>query len=353
MLRMSTFLIFVFLFTFTGCGDKDTCASGSTQKCDCVGGGQGAQVCADDGKKWGECKGCSSKPDSGADSAKPDTAAPDAPRPDALQPDAAIVAPGKWVTVPSGKFTMGSPATEKCRGTTETQHVVTLTNKFEIQNTEVTQGQYKAFMGYNPSLYATCGNNCPVEHVNWHQAAAYCNELSKKKGKTQCYLCTGKGKEITCQETNSTKGSGIYGCTGYRLPTEAEWEYAYRAGTTKAFYNGDISACSGKETTLEKIAWYKSNAGGQTNPVAKKTANAWGVYDLAGNVYEWCHDLDQKDLGAKPVTDPVGSGSAFRMTRGGSWDSPASYHRAAYRNHGGVAKNRFANVGFRCVRTLP
>ena len=258
----------------------------------------------------------------------------------------AFKAPGTWVTITAGTFQMGSPdgtgsqPKEDCRWGDETPHQVKLTGTFEMMTTEVTQGQFKTIMGYDPSWFGPNGtgsgkgqcasSDCPVERVNWHEAAAYANALSAKANLTQCYTCNGNGTSVTCLETTATKGKGIYSCKGFRLPTEAEWEYAYRAGSTTAFYNGGISSCSGTDANLDKIGWYDQNSGSKTHPVGKKTANAWGLYDMAGNVWEWCHDW-YTTYPSTSVTNPVGTAGSPRVYRGGSWSYFALYARAAYR----------------------
>jgi formylglycine-generating enzyme required for sulfatase activity len=289
--------------------------------------------------------------------------------PDIPTPDQGVPVTPKWVTVKAGTFKMGSPTSESCRNSDETQHHVTLTHKFEIQSTEVTQGQFKALMGYNPSKFPSCGINCPVEGVSWHTAAAYCNALSKKRSITPCYLCSGAGANVVCQETTATQGKGIYSCLGFRLPTEAEWEYSYRAGTSTAFYSGGITNCSSADANADKIGWYTynskvqysgcsdlSNAGGDKcsgpHPGGKKGPNIWGLHDMAGNVHEWCHDNYQKALGTSATTDPVGSTSGLgRVVRGGSWHRPPGFVRAADR-YTYMPTGQSSFLGFRCVRTL-
>jgi formylglycine-generating enzyme required for sulfatase activity len=281
---------------------------------------------------------------------------PDAPKADRKSGDGGAV-PGIWVAIAKGTFTMGSPTSEPCRGDDEQQHLVTLTHDYELQETEVTQDQFLALMGYN-SAVKTCSPSatCPVEMVSWHEAAAYCNALSQKAGKSMCYTCSGSRESANCQEAAGYSGQQVYNCPGYRLPTEAEWEYAYRAGTTTAYYSGvnDAGICSTcwtTDTNADKIGWYCANAGSDTHPVKGKQPNGWGLYDMAGNVWEWCHDWYQSNIGSGPATDPWGSPSgSSRVLRGGSWSNNAYSMRAADR-HPHTPTYRFNYLGFRCCRT--
>jgi len=270
------------------------------------------------------------------------------------------------VTIKAGTFMMGSPdgtgslPKEPCRSSTpdfEVLHQVTLTNDFEIQNTEVTQGQFKALLGYNPSKFKSCGTNCPVEQVTWHEAAAYCNALSMKQGLASCYKCSGSNATVTCQEATKYAGKSIYECPGFRLPTDAEWEHAYRGGTTTSYYNGKndgslCKSCTAKDSNADKIGWYCYNANSKTHPTGLKQPNSSGLYDMAGNVWEWCHDRDKRSLGTSAVVDPWGvSSSAYRVLRGGSYDLSAELLRASVRFHETPTKS-LSNRGFRPVRTI-
>ena len=220
--------------------------------------------------------------------------------------------------IPAGTFTMGSPLGEPGRDSDETQHQVTLTQAFYIQTTEVTQAQWVTVMGSNPSNFSGC-SDCPVEQVSWDDVQTFITNLN-------------------------TWGEGTY-----RLPTEAEWEYAARAGSTTAFANGDITYtdCT-YDSNLDVMGWYCYNSS-STQSVGQKDSNAWGLYDMHGNVWEWCQDW----YGAYPsgsVTDPTGpfSGSE-RVTRGGGWYNYAMSCRSAYRNSG--LPDFIGDVlGFRLVR---
>jgi len=270
---------------------------------------------------------------------------------DMFYTDVKVGVPGTWISIKAGTFFMGSPKTEKCRSSDEAQHKVILTHNFEIQSTEVTAEQFYSIMGYKPSSSPLCISKCPVNNISWHMALSYCNALSSKMGIKACYVCDGTGTNVECKETVATKGKGIYSCLGYRLLTEAEWEYTYRAGTISAFYSGPISVCSGPDANADRIGWYKANSNSKSHMVTLKKPNAWGLYDMAGNLWEWCHDLYQKDLGLLEQTDPVGVGSLFRVLHGGSWFYNTHTLRGAHRNkHDPIV--RILDVGFRCARTM-
>ena len=209
----------------------------------------------------------------------------------------------EFVCVLPGTFMIGSPANEPGRGYDETQHRVTLTQGFYMQTTEVTQGQWQAVMGINPSKFENCGDDCPVENVSWSDVQQFINKL------------------------NQREGSGTY-----RLPTEAEWEYSARAGSDTAFANGGISKLTcGYDSNLGAMGWYCSNANKKTHPVSQKQPNAWDLYDMHGNVWEWCQDW-YGNYHSESATDPTGpSGGSKRVIRGGSWQQYAKLSRSANR----------------------
>jgi formylglycine-generating enzyme required for sulfatase activity len=277
-----------------------------------------------------------------------------------VHPKASKSCTGGWCTIHAGCFVMGSPNSEPCREPQsygkETQHQVTLTHDFVISETEVTQAQYKALVGSNPSWSTTCGTDCPVEQVTWHDAANYCNLLSKSKALAPCYGCVTSKGAVTCKPAASYAGTKIYTCPGYRLPTEAEWEYAARAGTTTAFHSGPYVAkgCQSQtDSNLDLIGWYKMNASQMLHKVGQKQPNGWGLRDMSGNVWEWCHDDWQDDLGATDRTDPVVTNTSGKVVlRSGSALEWAPMLRSAARI-GDLPTTVHNLTGLRCVRSLP
>ncbi len=221
--------------------------------------------------------------------------------------------PFGFVWIEPGNFVSGSPLSEANRNIGEVQHTVILTEGFWLSDHEVTQGEYQAVMGITPA-YFTGNLSRPVEQVSWDDAVLYCQKLTERER---------SAGRITAQQA-------------YRLPTEAEWEYAARARTTGPRY-GDLDA----------IAWWDGNSGGQTRPVKQKAANAWGLYDMMGNVWEWCSDWYGEYPTFFVVTDPLGPASGSgRVFRGGSWRHDAVNARSAIR--GGYDPGyRLNDLGFR------
>lgn len=260
-----------------------------------------------------------------------------------------------WIAVPPigtalpHTFMMGSPANELCRfSVSEDQHAVTLTRRFEMAKYEATQAEFFAALGYNPSHYAGCPT-CPVDNITWSEAAAYVNALSSAKGLAACYACTGSGPGVTCAVAPQYAGKQIFACPGYRLPTGAEFELAMRAGTTTAFYSGPITSCESM-AHLDPTAWYNAPTAG-THPVGGKQPNPWGLHDIAGNVFEWCHDWWTSSVVAE--TDPAGPDTGtYRVLRGGAFGTAADYLRSA-RRYGFEPDKRQLNFGVRPVRTVP
>lgn len=220
--------------------------------------------------------------------------------------------------IESGSYLMGSPESESGRDLDEQQHKVNLTQGYWLQTTEVTQKQWQAVMGKNPSRFSDCGDDCPVESVSWEDIRIFIDKLNQ--------IAQGD-KKVT-----------------YRLPSEAEWEYAARAGSLARFSFGDTNIA------LNNYGWYDRNASGKTHPTAQKRANAWGFYDMYGNVWEWCKDW-YGSYPASEINDPVGpSSGSNRVLRGGSWFSSANMCRSAVR-HSLAQDNRNFYLGFRLAAT--
>ena len=232
----------------------------------------------------------------------------------------------KFNKIPAGTFMMGSPETETDRDDDEHQHQVTISKAFYMQTTEVTQGQWKAVMGTEPwkgKDYVKEGTNYAATQVRWHDALAYCKKLSEQEGKT------------------------------YRLPTEAEWEYACRAGTKTRWSFGNDKKVHGDH------AWWQVNAsdiGEQyAHQVGLKKPNAFGLYDMHGNVWEWCNDCYghdyYKQLPKKDPTGPETQRNTWRVLRGGSWLNLSLFTRSASRDRN-YPNQRRHHYGFRVVREL-
>jgi uncharacterized repeat protein (TIGR02543 family) len=258
--------------------------------------------------------------------------------------------PTDMVRINAGTFMMGSPISEPERATGETQHEVTLTKGFYMGKYQVTQEQYEAVIGSNPSYFQTAvegetgtPGKLPVEKVSWYDAVEFCNKLSALEGLQEVYTISGR----TPASGNPITGATVtadWSKNGYRLPTEAEWEYACRAGTTTAYNTG--------ETISDNTGWYSANSGSKTHQVGLKTANEWGLHDMHGNVLEWCWDL-RADYTNEAQNDPTGGDTGSnRVRRGGSWFSSSQSMRSANRFYG-TPSDRDETYGFRLVRSLP
>ncbi|MDR1148532.1 MAG: formylglycine-generating enzyme family protein [Spirochaetaceae bacterium] len=249
--------------------------------------------------------------------------------------------PSDFVLIKGGIFTMGSPASEPERGTDETQHRVTV-GDFYIAKSSVTQREYSRLMGNNPSEFK--GDNLPVENVTWFDAVRFCNALSMREGLTPAYTISG---EAVTWNRNAN---------GYRLPTEAEWEYACRAGTTTPFNIGNN--ITDKEANCYNNYGYNNNSSGRvtggyrgrTTPINSYTANNWGLFDMHGNAADWCWDW-YGEYGANAKTNPTGpAAGTLRVNRGGGWNDFPKHIRSAYRAATPPGNYSF-NLGFRLART--
>ncbi len=250
----------------------------------------------------------------------------------------AIVAPVPlgFVRIELGMFQMGSPTSEG-GDSHETQHWVRITKPLLLGEAEVTQAEYQAVMGTNPSYHQ--GAQRPVEQVTWFDAVNYCNALTDREpGLTRAY--TVSGSTVTWNRA----------ANGYRLPTESEWEYACRAGTTTRYWSGEA------ESDLARAAWYFANSGSQTHDVKGKQANAWGLYDVHGNVWEWCWDwYATYPAGSQgsPTVDPAGPVSeTYRVLRGGSWDLTGTYYLRCAGRGTFYPASSYYSLGFRVARTV-
>jgi formylglycine-generating enzyme required for sulfatase activity len=253
------------------------------------------------------------------------------PRAGAEPPPVIQTASGlEMVLIPAGTFQMGS---RHGKGEELFVHSVTV-DAFLMDKFEVTQAEYERHNLPNPSHFK--GPSLPVEQVTWAQAAFYCNARSRADGLQPCY--------------NEQTSECNYAANGYRLPTEAEWEYACRAGSDADYSFGNDAR------QLEGFAWYAGNAGKRTHPVGQKKPNPWGLFDMHGNVAEWCNDVfDKSYYKLSPATNPHGpaDGSQY-VLRGGSWTSSpdvlSSFHRIA--ENPGFSDACLARdaIGFRCVR---
>lgn len=235
--------------------------------------------------------------------------------------------PLKLVLIPAGKFMMGSPESERSdwpapgtrRENESPQHEVTITHPFCISAYKITQAQYEAVTGSNPSKFT--GKDNPVDAVTWNDAVLFCKKASAQANRS------------------------------VRLPTEAQWEYAARAGTATRYFFGD------DEGKLDDYVWYRENAKGGTHPVGQKLPNAWGLYDVHGLLWEYCSDLYRDSYVDAKDTDPEGPASGTtHATRGGTYGSRPPFVRSAIRiaspEGAEATKDMLSHFGFRVVVDL-
>lgn len=239
-----------------------------------------------------------------------------------------------FLKIPEGTFQMGSPESENGRSSDETLHTVRISRSFYMLSTPVTQALWNEIMDDNPSDFE--GDDRPVEQVTWFDAIVFCNRLSECDGKRPCYYDDADFEEMFDGECPIEEGDlDVFwddDADGYRLPTEAEWEYACRAGTKTAFNSGSCTQPGGTNPALDRAGWYCENSDNETHHVKQKARNRWGLYDMHGNVYEWCWDW-YDDYPSKSMTDPTGpSFGSGRVLRGGSWYNLAQSCRSAARN---------------------
>ncbi len=278
---------------------------------------------------------------------------------------APVITIAGMVSLPGGTFQMGSTNTALELGTEDDEepiHSVTV-SAFYMDSALVTQASYQSLMGVNPSYFdtGTLASRQPVESMTWFDAVLYCNARSKHDGYDTVYSYTSIGFYSGGVAGNGCDSLGNltinYSQNGYRLPTEAEWEYACRAGTTTDYYWGQsyppITTADTAEISVH--AWWNLNSSNGTQPVATKPANAFGLYDMSGNAWEWCNDWWAQGYTSGSQTNPTGPTSGrYRVLRGGSWKSYyyggelcAAYRENLFPNGRYISDD---SNGFRCVR---
>jgi formylglycine-generating enzyme required for sulfatase activity len=244
------------------------------------------------------------------------------------------------VLIQPGSFDMGSPPTEPKSRIDEKQHRVTISRPFMLAATEVTKAAWVAVMGRDPCYFPDC-DDCPVERVSWFDAVNYCNALSAREGLGPAY------------RIDAGRVTWLADSDGFRLPTEAEWEYACRAGTSSAYSSGPcLTSEQANYNAYNPLPGCPEGLNrGETIPVASFPANAWGLHDMHGNISEWCWDR-YADYADAPATDPTGPASGEeRVVRGGCWANFGPKCRAANRESQNPAK-ALDMIGLRVARSI-
>lgn len=280
------------------------------------------------------------------------------------QPARSVTAPAadmKLALIRAGAFEMGSVPSEIGRTRSETQHTTRITRPFYLGVTEVTQQEFEAVMDRNPSSFSKTGamadsvrnlatGRFPVENVTWFDAIEFCNLLSKKEKLKPYYELDAIDRDGDVIRSATVT---VNGGPGYRLPSESEWEYACRAGTTTSYVTGEPIALLGQAAWYGGTADVAGNSQEHTHRVGLKIPNDFGLYDMHGNVFEWCHDWYDYTAYERAVTnDPAGpSGGSEKVIRGGSWNTAPEFCRSASRGAMEPGK-RSSDVGFRVARTV-
>ncbi len=273
-----------------------------------------------------------------------DTDPHEEPEEDVQEP---IVGEGPWslVRIPAGSFEIGCTAGQTDCLDRESTYTVTLTHDLLLSQFEVTRAQWREVMGYDPLAYQSTCDDCPVGYMTWNEAASFLNKISRLEGLQPCYYCEvdAQGNDLCWSHVDPFGGDlDPYTCSGYRLPTEAEWESSARCGEDTPFSGGQLS---------DDVGWVLGNSFAKPHAVGLKEPNACGLYDMTGNVFEWNHDWFVAERTGSQV-DPVGPvHGSDRNARGGSWAFSELAARVSYRDACRRQDLSFEDLGLRVART--